>query len=221
MILEIEMAIAAHNEAYALATLEVNPFSEAETLDLGHAKAVYVGAVSPIHGVVGLGLEGEVTPSDLKQIENFFFKKERPATFWITPETHPSLLDLMGPNYKATTNQKIYGAKDWELSEEKNTSSTPELNDWPLAFTKTRKPTVAEPDLEAVTILHQKNARFYMNISGAASYTFFYQGIALAPIASDCLPFQMNEAKQFNCSWFITLQNTLPLLYERTLYEPI
>lgn len=222
---EIEAAFAAEAAAHAKAAAELNPFGEAESLELGDARAVYSGAWSPVHGVFGLGLDGPVEERDLLEIHRFFYKKERAAAFWVTPETDPSLVEQLGRDYHCVRKCAVHGQslKESIALPEASGASSPEHKAWTLAFTRALDPGASEPGLIALTKLHQKEARLYLG-TNAASYTFFSRGIALVPFPSthSLLALQAAEAKEWAASFFVTgLPSPLPFLYERSLYERI
>lgn len=210
--------------AHAFAAAELNPFGEAEILELGDARAVYCGAWSPVHGVLGLGLSGPVEERDLREIERFYFKKERDPAFWITPETDPSLTALLAHEYHPVKSIPVHGAAlnaDLCLPEP-NGSSQPDHHQWTIAFSLTLDPNAKEPGLLALTKLHQKETRRYLAGGGnCASYTFFHRGIALVPAPSThtLLALQAHEARQWKAEFLVTgAASPLPFLYERSLY---
>lgn len=222
LVLRIESALAAEAAAHARAALELNPFGEAEALELGHARAVYSGQWSPVHGVFALGLEGEVTERDLAEIDRFYFRKERPVAYWITPETDPSLLALLERDFAPTRKVPMHGTPlaGWEPGATTGVSAGVDHRQWSLAFTQTLDPAAREPGLLALTKLHQKETRFYMEAN--ASYTYFRGGLALVTVPTSLLALQAKEARDYACD-FIAIAGVsgLPFLYERTLYERI
>lgn len=219
----IECALAAEAAAHARATTELNPLSEAESVEIGNARAVYAGVFSPVNGVWALGLDGPVEERDLIEIERFFARKEAPVQFWTTSATDVSVMEHLANRYRAKKIEIIYGAKiseNIELPAPQGTN-TPEPQAWTEAFSRARGKT--ETDLFALTKLHQKETRFYQNGSASASYTFFHQGVAWAPFAGDrsLLALQWSDAKAFKASVFATYSPTLPKLYERTFHAPL
>lgn len=220
----IEAAFAAEAEAHARAALDLNPFGEAESLELGNARAVYSGQWSPVHGVFGLGLEGPVEARDLQEIERFYFKKERAPAFWLTPETDPSLAELLRQDYEPTRHVPVHGLALPAASELPPAagSSSPDHQAWSLAFTQVMDPGAEQPGLSALTKLHQRDTRFYLGAHGGASYTYFRNGVALVPVPSvhTLLSLQVKEAADFKCSFIATgALSPLPLLYVRVLHE--
>jgi hypothetical protein len=221
---EIELAFAAEAAAHAAAALDLNPFGEAEALELGQARAVYSGQWSPVHGAIGLGLDGPVEERDLREIERFFFRKERPAAYWVTPATDPSLAALLGRDFAPVRTVKVHGcapaAAAAELPGPAGASRDVDHKAWTLAFTRLLDPAAQEPGLLALTKLHQKETRFYAT-ANSASYTFFHAGVALVPAAGahSLLALQAREAAEFRAPFFATGPSPLPFLYERTLYE--
>lgn len=220
---EIEQAFAAEAARYAAAALELNPFGEAEALELGASRAVYSGQWSPVHGVFGLGLDGPVEERDVREIERFFLKKERAPAFWITPATDPSLLELIARDYQPTRKSPVHGCEPAaaELPTPGGTSRDLDHRAWALAFTQLLDPFAIEPGLVALTKLHQKDTRYYLG-ANSASYTFFHAGLALVPAPGphSVLALQAREAAEFHCSFFATgAACPLPLLYERTIHE--
>ncbi len=219
----IETALAFEAAAHAAAALDLNPFGEAESLELGDARAVYSGQWSPVHGVFGLGLDGPVTAQDLREIERFFFKKERAPAFWITPSTDPSLLELLGRDYQPTRRVPVHGSApgDVELPPPSGHSRDVDHRAWALAFTQLLDPGAQEPGLLALTKLHQRDSRFYLG-NNTASYTYFHAGLALvtAPPTHTLLALQAKEATDFKCTFLATSGTSpLPPLYVRTLHE--
>lgn len=213
---EAEITLAEEAAAYARACLELHPYGEAEVLDLGTAKAVFSGLHSPIHGVYALGLDSEVDPKDIEEIEAFYSRKERTSAFWLTPFTDASLLALL-KNYRPTKKEKVYAIP---FSQAKSPEHLPpDLEQWPLLYTQQRTG-ATQPDFLALAKLHQKNTRFYLQ-DGAAAYTFFHQGVALLQGATSAFPMQSAEAKKFSCTTCITTESVGDFLYERTLYEPV
>ena len=231
----LEAAFAAEMAAHCAAAAELNPYAEAESLELGTARAVYCGAWSPVHGVAGLGLDGPVEARDLAEVERFFHRKERAPAFWICPETDPSLLELIRRDYHETRKVAVHGIslKEVEASLPAAAgSSKPDLTSWALEFTRALDPGAREPGLLALTKLHQKDTRYYQSIvapsalldaaAGEASYTFVHHGIALVPAPSSLslLALQAAEAKEWNLAFLAAChEKSLPLVYERSLYE--
>lgn len=221
---DIETAFAAEAEAHARAALELNPFGEAEALELGNARAVYAGQWSAVHGVFGLGLEGSVERRDLQEIERFYFRKERAPAYWITPETDPSLLSLLGPDFEPRLRVPVHGLALPASSglPAPGGTSEPDHQAWSLAFTQVLDPGANQPGLAALTKLHQRDTRFYLGALQGASYTYFKNAVALCPVPSahSLLALQVKEATDFKCTFFATgALSPLPFLYERTLYE--
>jgi hypothetical protein len=221
---QIEQAFAREASAHAAAALELNPYGEAEALELGDARAVYTGQWSSVHGVMGLGLDGPVEERDLREVERFFHRKERSPAFWVTPETDPSLLELLGRDYRIVRSTSVHGCAlpaDAELPAPSGASREVDHRAWTLALTQQLDPYAKEPGLLALTKLHQKETRFYLG-GGSASYTFFHSGLALVPSpgAHSLLALQVNEAAEFRSTFFATgAVSPLPFLYERTLHE--
>lgn len=223
---EIEFAFAAEAAAHAAAALELNPHGEAESLELGDARAVYSGAWSPVHGVFGLGLDGPVEQRDLQEIERFFQKKERAPGYWVSPETDPSLLALLGADFEPKRKMAVHGAA-LPLAQELPAASgvnQPEHKAWCLAFTQATDPGAKETGLFALTKLHQKETRLYLAASGvSASFTFFARGVALVPFPGvpSLLALQAADAATWKASYFVSTAAAvqLPFLYERTFYE--
>jgi hypothetical protein len=208
--------------AHARAAAELNPFGEAEVLELGNARAVYAGQWSPVHGVFGLGLDGPVEESDLREIERFFFKKERAAAYWICPETDPSLLGLLR-DFETKRKVPVHGIATASASAlpEASGGNTPDHQEWSLAFTRVLDPGASQPGLFALTKLHQKETRFYLASGAGASYTFFSKGMAIAPVPSvnSLLALQLRDAKDWGASFFACGASPLPQLYERSYFE--
>jgi hypothetical protein len=220
----IEATFAAEAEAHALAALDLNPFGEAEAMNLGSARAVYAGQWSPVHGVFGLGLEGPVEARDLAEIERFYLRKQRAPAFWLTPDTDPSLAELLKQDYEPSRRVPVHGMalpSEAPLSPAAGTSA-PDLQAWSLAFTQVLDPAAQQPGLSALTKLHKRDTRFYLGSPLGASYTYFRNGLALVPVPSaHCLlALQAQEATQFKCHFIATgALSPLPLLYVRILYE--
>lgn len=227
LIRQVEIAIAAEAAAHARATLALNSLSEAEARELGHARAVYCGSFSAVHGVYGLGLDGEAEDSDFAAIDDFFFKKERAPHYWTCPLTDPSVLKHLGKKFKVAETQKVFGGPIQGESPFPTMagSSSPDLKAWMIGLARTENPKAKEPSLFSFTKIHQKDSRFYLHPkSGLGSYTFFHHGVALVPVVGhpELLAFQWQEAKDFGAKVFATLMpSALPLLYERTHLEPV
>lgn len=221
----IESAIAAEAAAHAEAALALNPHGEAEFLEMGSARLVYSGVFSSVHGAYGLGLDGPLENRDFVEVERFFTRKDRAAIFWTTPFTDVSLLTYLEHGYRKTKKVCVHGV---EPSSAANLPvdpfvSGPEHGAWSLAFAKTIDPDAKEANLLSVTKLHQKNTRFYMS-GGRASYTFFQLGTALIPYpCEETLEQQKNEAAGFHSKALVLVGEgkRFPLLYERTLHEPV
>ncbi len=228
---ELEFAFAAEAAAHTSAAADLNPYAEAEVLELGNARAVYSGAWSPVHGVSGLGLDGPVEARDLQEIDRFYLRKERAPAFWICPHTDPSLLALIERDYHKTHVVSVHGLPLSEPADlpEPAGSNAPEPAEWTLAFTRSIDPGANESGLFALTKLHQKESRYYLG-TGGASYTFFHQGVALVPAPSifSLLSLQARDAKDWGAAFLATScsphthnASPLPLIYERSLYERI
>jgi hypothetical protein len=222
---DIEAALAAEAAAHARAALDLNPFLEAEAVELGRARLVYAGTFSPVHGAYALGLDGPLEERDWQEIHRFFQRKEREANFWLAPFTDPSVAEALGARYRAGPATKVIGIT---LGPSPGGNfpdgvSNPEHGAWALTFSRRENPARNEPDLLAMTKVHQRETRFYLLGDEAASYTFFHQGLAIIPYPDErLLPLQKREAEEFKCSALICLgDSSLPLLYERTLHEPV
>jgi len=221
----LESAFAAEAAAHAAACFALNSYGEAECVELGSARLVYSGSFSPTHGVFGLGLDGPVEERDFLEIDRFFTRKERPAVYWVTSFTDPSLREYLRHGYRAIRTELVRGVTP---SSPKNLPADPFLSGpdhgaWSLGFAKALDPAAKEPNLLAVTKLHQKNTRFYL-AEGGASYTFFHQGIALVPHPHPATwGLQLNEAAGFHCKSMAAIGggDDIPFLYERILYEPV
>lgn len=222
---DIELAFAAEAASHACAAAELNPFGEAEVLEIGEARAVYCGQWSPVHGVFGLGLDGPVEERDVREADRFFLRKERAPAYWICPLTDSSLVELLGRDFAPTKKISVFGAAlDSEHSLPKpHGDSRPDHQAWAVTFTQLLDPQAREAGLLALTKLHQKDTRFYLGTPSAASYTYFHRGLALVPYPSahSLLALQMREAKEFRTPFLASAgtASPLPLLYERTLYE--
>ncbi len=242
---ELEFAFAAEAAAHTRSSAELNPYAEAEVLELGNARAVYSGAWSPVHGVSGLGLDGPVEERDLREVERFYHRKERSPAFWLCPDTDPSLPELLKSDYQLTRKCAVHGIPLSELTglPEAAGNNKPELAAWSLAFTKALDPGAKESGLLALTKLHQADTRLYLGMNGA-SYTFFHLGIALVPAPSlpSLLALQASDAKTWGAAFLACVSPAkaasipgaahtsipgaahastipLPLRYERSLYE--
>jgi hypothetical protein len=228
LIRQIEWAIAGEAAAHARATLALNPLSEAEALQLGNAYAVYCGSFSAVHGVYGLGLDGETDDSDFTAIDDFFFRKERAPHYWLCPVTDPSVTARLGSKFKISGTQRVFAAPIGEKSPCKEGlagTSSPDLKAWMIGLARTENPKAKEPSLFSFTKIHQKETRFYLHPkSGLGSYTFFHHGVALVPVPAhpELTALQWQEAQDFGAKVFATLApSALPLLYERTRLEPV
>lgn len=238
---EIEAALAEEAAAHARASADLNSFGEAEAVEMGSARLVYAGVFASVHGVYGLGLDGPVEERDWAEIDRFFQRKERAPVYYVTPFTDPSVAARLAKSHRLARTESVCG---WILEGNGETLhdaylSGPDHGEWSLAFARLRNPAAKEADLLSATKLHQKNTRFYLQ-AGAASYTFFHRGIALAPHPAglSLLKLQKKEAEAFRCKAFVvmgvnpsadtgTSQSTgtgdslPPLLYERKVYEPV
>lgn len=219
----IEIAIAAEAEAHALATKELNPFSEATFREIGDGRLVYCGTQSPVHGAYGLGLDGALEERDWKMIERFFQELERPPAFWFCPLTDP---DVVEDAKRFAPNSQLLPVHGSTLEGENPFgqavgTSEPDHGEWTLAFSRREKPGTQERSLLALTTLHQGNTRFYLGRE-SATYTFFHRGLALVPFPAPSLSaLQWKEAKEFGAKAIVHLQpSSLPLIYERSHYEP-
>jgi hypothetical protein len=212
----IESAIAAEAVAHAEAAAELNPYGEAESLEVGAASLVYSGSLSPVHGVFALGLGGCPDERDWQEIDKFFSRKERPPAFWLTPFTDPAVSDRLKHSHRPT---RTVAVRALSLPQDPAPPpdaalSGPDHQAWSAAFGRKHQ------ELLALTKLHQRNTRFYLQET-EASYTFFHQGVALIPFpAAALLPLQRKEC--FHSKEIVVIgEADLPLLYERTLYEPV
>lgn len=223
---EIEAAFAAEAAAHARASLDLNPFVEAEVIEQGRARLVYAGTFSPAHGAYALGLDGPVEERDWQEIHRFFQRKEREPHIYTTPFTDASVVEGMGVRYRIAGSTKVNGISLQEAKPGPFPAgiSNPEHGAWALAFSRLENPERKEPDLVAMTKMHQRETRFYLLEDGqGASYTFFHRGLAIVPFPHPpLLALQKREAEEFRCTGFICLNEpSLPLLYERTHHEPI
>lgn len=239
---DIESALAEEAAAHAKASAELNSFGEAEAVEMGSARLVYAGVFSSVHGVYGLGLDGPAEDRDWAEIDRFFQRKERAPIYYITPFTDPGVMERIRLTHRLDRTEKVNG---WMLEGNGETMheaylSGPDHGEWSLAFARLRNPAAKEADLLSATKLHQKNTRFYLQ-AGAASYTFFHQGVAIVPYPAgmSLLKLQKKEAEAFRCKAFVVMgasqsaqsgdtsqstqsgDNTPPLLYERKVYEPV
>lgn len=213
---EVEAAIADEASKFCDATLDINPYSEAEVLELGTARAVYTGVISAVHGVYGLGLDGPVEERDILEIEKFYARKERTPRFWVSDFADSSLLEFLG-KYEITQTQIICGqeAKSISIAATEG-NNAPDLNQWASSFSKIENP------LAAQTRVHQKNLRFYLNES-KSTFTFFSGNIAFIPfVQRELFPKQVADIKKFQTKFVVnTEEGFLPKIYERKLYERI
>lgn len=227
LIRDLEEVLALEAEAHARATLELNPYSEAESLDLGTMRAIYTGAISSVHGVFATGLDGDFEERDLKEIERFFSKKERAPLFWASPATHPTWLEYLEKNAKKIATQRVHGAalKDFMVPANASGNNKPDFTRWALSFTRLRNPTAKEPDLISQIKMHQKNTRYYLDEKNSlATFTFFEKGLAFSShkASDELFSLQLKDAKEFSAKYFFTnRESSLPFLYERNLYEPL
>jgi len=213
---DCEKIIVAEAKDYALATVALNPYAEAASLDLGVLAAVYCGVSSPVHGIYLL--DSQITELDLEEGEKFLRLKDRKPWYW-EPLGFSKITSLRKNNliYK----QKAFGKEIAPATE----PSPPEPSnhpDWSQIFSETlRKSTVlSAPHLFAETKFQQANTRFYADDSGA-SYTYFHGAAAFVPYSPSAalLERQFQDAAQFGCKFFLTFDSAFPPLYERTLHE--
>jgi hypothetical protein len=220
---EIEIALAAEAEAHARASAELNPFGEAEAEELGSARLVYSGAVSRVHGVYALGLDGPPEERDWKQILRFFSRLDRDPNYFTMPATDPSVLEEIRSSHRPVDTVKVYAEDLASVKvEQAEGISEPNFDQWALAFSRRENPARSEPDLLALTKIHQKSTRFYLN-GEAASYTFFHRGIALIsyPVAG-VFDLQRKEAAEFKAHTLVVMgEPLLPFQFERICHEPI
>jgi hypothetical protein len=217
---EIEQAIALEAVAHAEALASLNPYSEAEWIEIGNTKLVYTGVTSSVFGAYNFATDEIWEEREWLELERFFSRKERSPHFWVSPLTAPECIERIKHTHKITKKQKVFGLelKPREEFEEK----LPDLDNWGILFSKLQNPQATEASFLALIKLHQKNTRFYENeLEG--SYTFFHSGIALSPYPSERLSaYQQASAEKFQCKMYCELEHSsLPTVYERILYEPI
>lgn len=222
----VETALAAEAAAHATAAAALNPFLDAEVVELGSARLVYAGAFSAVHGVFALGLDGPPEERDWQEIERFFRRKERAAHFWVTPFTDPTVVERLRRTHRITKTLAVRGRALEQHAHEPDElppiepKPGPDLDRWALQFSRRENPARTEADLLALTKLHQRQTRFYGE-GTHASYTFFHRGLALVPYP-DATLLPLQEKENFRSHGFLVLgEGALPLLYERNLYEPV
>lgn len=215
---DCEKVIAAEAKDYASATLVLNPYSEAETLDLGVLLAVYCGVSSPVHGIYLL--DSNILERDLQEADDFLARKDRKPWYW-EPEGVKGFSSLR--NTQVIYKQKVFGKK-LEASDGQDSQALPPSNvpDWAQKFSQILAKTtvINSPQLFAETKFQQANTRFYSDTTGE-SYTYFQGSTAFVPYApsSALLERQCKEAAQMGCKFFLTFSSTFPYLYERILHE--
>jgi hypothetical protein len=219
-IAEIEQAIADEAVAHVEAVASLNPYAEAEWIEIGNSKLVYTGVTSSVFGAYNFAVDEIWEEREWLELERFFSRKERAPNFWVNPLSNPACIERIQSTHKITKKQKVFALelKTREGFEEK----LPDLEKWGILFSKLQNPEAREASFLALIKLHQKNTRFYEN-QMEGSYTFFHSGIALVPFPAPALSAtQQASAEKFQCKIYCELDHSnLPLLYERILYEPI
>lgn len=79
------------------------PGVESAAVDIAGGCAIFVGAESPLTHVVGIGLNGPVSPQELESIEAFFLSRGAKVAIDLCPLADPGLLAGLGSRgYRAT-----------------------------------------------------------------------------------------------------------------------
>ncbi len=81
---------------YARTMARLYPDSRACAKPVGGGYAVFTGPRFPINRVVGLGLHGPVTATDLDVIEDFYARRDMPPEIELCPLADRSLVDALG-----------------------------------------------------------------------------------------------------------------------------
>ena len=207
----VERAIAAEAAAHAEAVLALNPYSEADFLELGCALAVYSGVASPWNALYGdlFSLE----PRDWDHVKKFFSERDAHCLAWGT-EKFPV------PAKKMET-MLVYAETLSPMTNKVPPAENIPPETWPLLFTQERRPESLAPDFLAALKFQQRETRFYAQ-NKAASYTFFHGGVAWVPFPAEhsLLELQKRDAGNFGCRFFATTAPGFsPFAFERTLYE--
>jgi hypothetical protein len=217
---EVEAALRAEAVDFAAASRDLNPYGEAEAREIAGAWAIYCGQFSETHGIFGWEFAPE--PRELEAALRFFQDKERALAFWVTSFADRSLRDWAREVGRPLRTETVYCLRLKSSGQESlSAASTPNLETWPLAFTRARNPAATEADLLALTKLHQRNTRFSA-ADGFGSYTYFHLGSAWIPFLHPALfSAQRQEAEHFRAPWLATASDfgEIPRLYERILYE--
>jgi len=78
-------------EAYAM----LHPGADSSSIEVGGGMAVFVAAHSPVNGVVGMGLDGPVTPADFEVLEAHFTSRGAVPEVTACPLAHHSLFEQL------------------------------------------------------------------------------------------------------------------------------
>ncbi len=206
---QTEHALAAMARNYVVASNDLNPFVEAQILDLEPAVAAYAGTFSPIHGVIGLGLGHPVVPEEIEDIDRFFQRKER-APFWETsPSTEPSLLEhIRSHGFGVFEEQTVLGLELKNIPDEAfppGITAEPDHGVWAQTHTRSHRPEASGPDLFSTVLMHMRSTRYYLQSEPKpdAAFTVFQDGLALTmarPLLQDSLLHaQLQHAARFKC----------------------
>lgn len=105
----IETADGLNNAGYTLTLEQFLPGCGAELLSFAGAAIVKTGIMLPINRVFALGLNAEITATQLEEIEYFYARASLPTQVEITPLTGNTLLRLLGERgYRAHSFYNVY-----------------------------------------------------------------------------------------------------------------
>jgi hypothetical protein len=91
----LEQAEAADGATCVEAEWLLRPHSDAALKSVAGAYVMYAGPLSPLTHVLGLGIYGPVTASDLDEIEEFYRERSAPIIIDLCPHAHASVRELV------------------------------------------------------------------------------------------------------------------------------
>lgn len=74
----------------------LDQFSEAALIEIAGGVVAYLGDGSPVNQAVALGFDGEVSQSDIEQVEEFFSHRGQRGLIVTSPLAHMSLFSVLG-----------------------------------------------------------------------------------------------------------------------------
>ncbi len=218
LIRPLEYAIASFAADYAEAGNRLNPFLDAEVNPLGSAMLVYSGQVSRVHGGFALALEGELSPTDYAEIDEFFFRMGRDPEYFLSPLTAKETIDTWkNQGFEKSEQENVFWNDLQSLPAEKNGSITsmPDHGDWVNLFGQT---------LFASTVMHMRNTRFFSS-ANEAGFLYFHQKFAISFFSiipsEEMLTAMLQFAKEFQSKGvaLILPENSKSSTQFKKLYE--